>query len=235
MPYTLEANDVSLLFFLVSIVIAIVLSSIHCFISNPLFYLPSIVLSPIAEQTALFTETTIATTETIRHSGAKQSHLKIPQQTMEEYTADDILSKIEVSQRGEAAASRQIDIRNVIASGELTEEKRVEIMKSIVEKHMMESAKLESDLRQAELKQISQILEDIEQKKEKAAAEIKEELKQKLKEAESDEERENLILEYAKKLQDTSNALQDEKVKRLKDKRNRLLKERMNKKKDLMR
>ena len=193
------------------------------------------IFSPIAEHTALFTETKIATTEMIRHTGVKQSHLKIPQQTIEEYTADDILSKIEVSQRGEAAASRQIDIRNVIASGDLTEEKRLEIMKSIVEKHMMESAKLESDLRQTEIKQISQILEDIEQKKEKAAAEIKEELKQKLKEAENDEERENLILEYAKKLQDTSNALQDEKVRRLKDKRNRLLKERMNRKKDLMR
>ena len=160
--------------------------------------------------------------------------MKVPKQTMEEYTADDILSKIEISKRGEAAASQHIDIRNVIASGELTEEKRAEIMKSIVEKHMMESAKLEGDLRQAEIKQIGEILEDIEKKKEKVAAQIREELRQKLKQAESEEERENIILEYAKKLQEETNALQDEKVRRLKDKRNKLMKERMNRKKELL-
>ena len=179
-------------------------------------------------------ETTITSTETLRRSGARQTHLKVPQQTIEEYTADDILSKIEISKRGEAAASQSIDIRNVIASGELTEEKRVEIMKSIVEKHMMESAKLEGDLRQAEIKEIGLILEDIEKKKEKIAVELKEELRQKLKEAESEEERENIILEYAKKLQEETNALQDEKVRRLKDKRSKLMRERMNRKNELI-
>ena len=192
-------------------------------------------MSFLVDQTSLFVETKIASTEMVRRSGAGQSHLTVPKQTMEEYTADDILSSIEVSKRGQAAASQQIDIRNVIASGELTEEKRVEIMKSIVEKHMMESAKLESDLRQAEIKQIGQILEDIEKKKETAAAQIREELKQKLKEAESEEERESIILEYAKKLQETTNALQDEKVRRLKNKRDKLMKERMNRKRELLR
>ena len=204
-----------------------------------LYFIKLILKSPIflVDQTVHISETAIITTgeTTTRQVGVAKGYLKIPQQSKEEYTADEILSSIEISKRGEASASQQIDIRNVIASGELTEEKRQEIMKAIVEKHMMESAKLESDLRQSEIKQISEVLEDIEKKKEKVAAQIKEELKQRLKEAKTEEEREAIILEYAKKLQDAANDLQDEKIKRLKDKRDKLKKERMNRKKELMR
>lgn len=164
--------------------------------------------------------------------------VKVPdmrEQGMIDYNADEILSKIEVSKLGEASASHKIDIRNVIASGELTEDKRKEIMKAIVEKHMIESAKLESSLRQSEVREISEVLEDIEKRKEKVAADIKEKLKQRLKEAKSDEEREEIILEHAKELQEATNALLNEKSRRLKDKREKLKRERMNRKRELMR
>lgn len=190
----------------------------------------------LVDQTVLISDTTTTSAEVLTHQiNVRQAHLKVPQQSKEEYTADEILSRVEISKLGEAAASHQIDIRNVIASGEMNEEKRKEIMKAIVEKHMMESAKLESDLRQSEIKAISDILEDVEKKKEKIASDIKQELKERLKEAKTDEEREEIILEYAKKLQDAANELQDEKVRRLKDKREKLKKERMSRKKDLMR
>ena len=158
----------------------------------------------------------------------------MPERTKESFNADEILSRVEVSKLGKATASHQVDIRDVIASGELTEEKRKEIMKAIVEKHMMESAKLESGLRQAEIKEINEVLEDIQNKKEKVAARLKDELKEKLRSA-SEEEREDIILEYAKKLQDETNAIHNEKQRRLKDKRAKLKQERMNRRRELMR
>ena len=84
--------------------------------------------------------------------------LAVPSPSKEAMNADNILNRIEVSKLGEATSSKQVDIRDVLASGELTEEKRKEIMKTVVEKHMMESTKLESDLRHAEIKEINEVI-----------------------------------------------------------------------------
>ncbi len=149
-------------------------------------------------------------------------------------TADEIISRMEVSMMGEATTSQKIDIRNLIAAGELTEEKRKEILKAIVEKHMMESTKLESELRQTEVKEINELLEDIEKKKDEMASEIKKSLVGKLRSA-SEDEREEIILQHAKELQDAANALELEKQQRLKDKRKKLKDERMKRKRELMR
>ena len=78
-----------------------------------------------------------------------------------------------------------------------------------------------------------QVLEDIEKKKEKRAEEIKNELKERLREA-SEEERDAIVLEYAKKMQDANDELDDEKKRRLKDKRAKLKEERMKKRRAMM-
>ena len=92
-------------------------------------------------------------------------------------TADEILARVEVAKLGEASDGAAVDIKEIINAGELTEEKRKEIAKALVEKHMVESVDLENQLRENEIKDINFILQDIDVKKKEAILELQQELK----------------------------------------------------------
>ena len=142
-------------------------------------------------------------------------------------SADEILARVEVAKLGEASSGEAIDIADVINAGELTDEKRQEIAKALVERHMIDSVDLENRLREAEIKEINFILQDIEDKKKEAILELQSELKEKLKDAADETEREQLINEYAQKMQDATNKLTQLKERRLKAMRDKLKKERL--------
>lgn len=92
-------------------------------------------------------------------------------------TAEEILARVEVAKLGEATSGDAVDIKDLINTGELTDGKRKEIVKALVEKHMIESLDLENNLRENELKEINFILQDMDVKKKEAIMELQQELK----------------------------------------------------------
>ena len=88
------------------------------------------------------------------------------------FSAAEILSKVEVGQMGQKYSSEAVNIAEIAASGGLTEEKRKEITKNLMEKHTLECAQLENELRSNEIKIISEVITAYEEKKGKAAAEL---------------------------------------------------------------
>lgn len=100
-----------------------------------------------------------------------------PLQSRASLSAEEILARVEVAKLGEASSGGAIDIKDVINAGELTDEKRKEIAKALVEKHMIESVDLENQLRENEINEINFILQDMDVKKKQAILEIQQELK----------------------------------------------------------
>ena len=88
------------------------------------------------------------------------------------FSAAEILSKVEVGQMGEKYSFEAVNIAEIAASGGLTEEKRQEITKNLLEKHTLECAQLENELRSNEIKIISEVITAYEEKKGKAVAEL---------------------------------------------------------------
>ena len=84
----------------------------------------------------------------------------------------EILSKVEVGQMGEKFSSEAVNIAEIAASGGLTEEKRKEITKNLMEKHTLECAQLENELRTNEIKVISEVIQAYEERKSKAVADL---------------------------------------------------------------
>lgn len=87
-------------------------------------------------------------------------------------SATEILSKVEVGQMGEKFSSEAVNIAEIAASGGLTEEKRKEITKNLMEKHTLECAQLENELRTNEIKVISEVIQAYEERKSKAVADL---------------------------------------------------------------
>jgi len=87
-------------------------------------------------------------------------------------SATEILSKLEVGQMGEKFSSEAVNIAEIAASGGLTEEKRKEITKNLMEKHTLECAQLENELRSNEIKVISEVIQAYEERKTKAIANL---------------------------------------------------------------
>ena len=87
-------------------------------------------------------------------------------------SATEILSKVEVGQMGEKFSSEAVNIAEIAASGGLTEEKRKEITKNLIEKHTLECAQLENELRSNEIKVISEVIQAYEERKGKAVADL---------------------------------------------------------------
>ena len=89
------------------------------------------------------------------------------------FSAAEILSKVEVGQMGQKYSSEAVNIAEIAASGGLTEEKRQEITKNLMEKHTLECAQLENELRSNEIKIISEVITAYEEKKGKAVADLR--------------------------------------------------------------
>ena len=87
-------------------------------------------------------------------------------------SATEILSKVEVGQMGEKFSSEAVNIAEIAALGGLTEEKRKEITKNLMEKHTLECAQLENELRTNEIKVISEVIQAYEERKSKAVADL---------------------------------------------------------------
>lgn len=149
------------------------------------------------------------------------------------FSVADIINSVEVTQMGEKYSSESVTVADITSSGTLTEEKRKEIQKNLMEKHTMECAQLENELRSNEIKAITDVITEYEQKKEKALTNLKEELRQKLKSASSEEEKEALLMEYASKMTRVQDEIEREKQKKLRDVRKQLKAERLKRKKDL--
>ena len=73
---------------------------------------------------------------------------------------------------GEKFSSEAVNIAEIAASGGLTEEKRKEIAKDLMEKHTLECAQLENELRSNEMKVISEVIQAYEERKTKAIANL---------------------------------------------------------------
>ena len=149
------------------------------------------------------------------------------------FSVADIINSVDVTQMGEKYSSESVTVADITASGTLTEEKRKEIQKNLMEKHTMECAQLEDELRSNEIKTITDAITEFEQKKEKALTSLKEELREKLKRASSEEEKEALMMEYASKMTQVQDELEREKQKKLRDVRKQLKAERLKRKKEL--
>ena len=88
------------------------------------------------------------------------------------FSAAEILSKVEVGQMGQKYSTEAVNIAEIAATGGLTEEKRKEITKNLMEKHTLECAQLENELRSNEIKIINEVITAYEQKKEKALSDL---------------------------------------------------------------
>ena len=86
------------------------------------------------------------------------------------FSTAEILSSVEVGQMGQKYSSETVNVAEIAAAGGLTEEKRKEITKNLLEKHTLECAQLENELRSNEIKMITDVISEYEQKKEKALA-----------------------------------------------------------------
>lgn len=149
-------------------------------------------------------------------------------------SAEEILARVEVAKLGEAtSAGSAVDIQDVINAGELTEEKRKEISKALVEKHMLESVNLENKLREQEIQEINEILTDTEKGKQEAIKNVQASLKESLENVHDEGEREKIIMQHADQLEEVTVQFADQKEKDLKSMRDRLKKERLKRKKSL--
>ena len=88
------------------------------------------------------------------------------------FSTAEILSTVEVDQMGQIYSSEAVNIAEIAASGGLTEAKRKEISKNLMEKHTLECAQLENELRSNEIKIISEVISSYEEKKGKAVTEL---------------------------------------------------------------
>ena len=149
-------------------------------------------------------------------------------------SAEEILARVEVAKLGESTSGGSaIDIQDVINAGELTEEKRKEIAKALVEKHMLESVALENKLRGQEIQTINDVLTEIDNDKQEAVKKVQASLKESLENVQDEEEREQIIMKHADELEAVSVQFADRKERSLKNMRDRLKKNRMKRKKSL--
>ena len=149
-------------------------------------------------------------------------------------SAEEILARVEVAKLGEATSGGSaVDIQDVINAGELTEEKRKEISKALVEKHMLESVNLENKLREQEIQEINEILTETEKGKQEAIKKVQASLKESLENVQDEGEREQIIMQHADQLEAVTVQFADQKEKNLKNMRDRLKKERLKRKKSL--
>ena len=158
-----------------------------------------------------------------------------PRSARASLSAEEILARVEVAKLGEATSGGSVDIQDVIDAGELTEEKRKEIGKALVEKHMLESVDLENKLRESEIQNIDSILEDVEKQKKAAIQQVQDSLKESLKDVQDEEEREKLIMQHADQMEAVSAKFADQKESKLKSMRDRMKKERLKRKQSLYR
>lgn len=158
-----------------------------------------------------------------------------PQEQGPTFSVNDIINNVDVTQMGEKYSSESVTVSEINSQGVLTEEKRKEIKKNLMEKHTMECAQLENELRTNEIKAITDVINEYEQKKEKALTDLRTELKEKLRRAKSDEEKETLLTEYASKMTRAQDEIEEEKQKKLRDVRKQLKAERLRRKKELYR
>lgn len=110
------------------------------------------------------------TTERIQQTSEAEAHR--PNVMEASMTTTEILSKVEVGQMGEKFISEAVNIAEIVASGGLTEEKRKVIAKDLMEKHTLECAQLENELRSNEIKVISEVIQAYEERKTKAVADL---------------------------------------------------------------
>ena len=113
----------------------------------------------------------------------------------------------------------------------MTEEKRKEIAKALVEKHMLESVALENKLRGQEIQTINDVLTEIDNDKQEAVKKVQASLKESLENVQDEEEREQIIMKHADELEAVSVQFADRKERSLKNMRDRLKKDRMKRKK----
>lgn len=120
--------------------------------------------------TLLMSPTSVTSERTQQASAMTLAQQQRPMGTT--ISATEILSKVEVGQMGEKFSSEAVNIAEIAASGGLTEEKRKEITKNLMEKHTLECAQLENELRTNEIKVISEVIQAYEERKSKAVADL---------------------------------------------------------------
>ena len=106
------------------------------------------------------------------HSQNASATLQATSLSHQAFSTTEILSSVEVGQLGQKFSSEMVSIAEIAAAGTLTEEKRKEITKNLIEKHTLECAQLENELRSNEIKMITDVISEYEQKKEKALADL---------------------------------------------------------------
>ena len=149
-------------------------------------------------------------------------------------SAEEILARVEIAKLGEATSGGSaIDIQDVINAGELTEEKRKEIAKALIEKHMLESVSLENKLRGQEIESINEVLSEVENDKQEAIKKVQTSLKESLENVKDEGEREEIIMKHADELEAVSVQFADRKERSLKNMRDRLKRDRIKRKKSL--
>lgn len=121
---------------------------------------------------AILVNQTSVTSEQTQKAASVMLAPGLQRHTSTVFSAAEILSKVEVGQMGQKYSSEAVNIAEIAASGGLTEEKRQEITKNLMEKHTLECAQLENELRSNEIKIISEVITAYEEKKGKAVAEL---------------------------------------------------------------
>ena len=117
----------------------------------------------------------------------------------------------------------------------LNKEDQKERGRQLLEKQAFEAAKTESNLRNNEVKLLSNIIHEFEEKKRGCVKDVTENLKSQLSKAKSEEDRDKLMLDYAVKLQKLTDSLEKQKQAHLDKTRQKLLERRRQMKKDLHR
>ena len=115
----------------------------------------------------------------------------------------------------------------------MTDSERKDRIRDLVTKQTYEAAKLESDLRDNEMKDINGILSENESKKATILEDLTKELRAKLSKAKSEAEREKIMMEYTWNMSRLTDALEKQKQQQLTDLRARLLDRRRQRKKNL--
>lgn len=170
----------------------------------------------------------------VREAVTGEPHRPSPLVSRASLSAEEILARVEVAKLGESTSGGSaIDIQDVINAGELTEEKRKEIAKALVEKHMLESVALENKLRGQEIQSINEVLTEIDNDKQKAVKKVQASLKESLENVQDEGEREEVIMKHADELEAVSVQFADRKERSLKNMRDRLKKDRLKQKKSL--
>lgn len=109
----------------------------------------------------------------------------------------------------------------------------VDKSRAIFEKQAYEAAKLENDLKRAEIDNINETLEDYEKQKVDSTSSAKREFERMLMKARTEGEKERLMMQHAEDIQKLNEAFEKQKMKQLKAIRKRLMDQRRQKKKDL--